>query len=99
MKESREKLYEAVSATDGLAAERTFLAAERTLLAYLRAALTMFLVGVTGVRLLLDPVLITVAYLLAGASLLVFAFGVARYKRSEGAVRRVMRRLMDMSRR
>lgn len=94
MREPRESLYEAVSATDGLAAERTFLAAERTLLSYLRTALTMFLAGVTGARLLDDAVLTTVGYLLAGVSMLVLAFGIMRYRRAEDAARRVMRRLI-----
>jgi putative membrane protein len=92
MRESRETLYRAVPVTDGLAAERTFLAAERTLLAYLRTALAMSVAGLTGARLLDDPVLRLVSVALAAASLVVLAFGIVRHRRSDRVTRQLLRR-------
>lgn len=93
MADLRETLFDVASVTDGLAAERTFLAAERTLLAYLRTAFGMFLVGVTGARLLEDSLLVGVGYTLAVSSLLVVAFGLRRFRRSKRATARILGRL------
>lgn len=91
MRERREKLYERVPVTDALAAERTFLASERTLLAYMRTSLAMLVAGVSGAHFLDEELLVTVGYLLAITSVLVFALGLLRYRRSERATRRVLR--------
>lgn len=92
MRDSREALYRAVPVTDGLAAERTFLAAERTLLAYLRTALAMAVTGVTGARLLDDPMLRVVSVSLAVTSLVVIAFGIVRHRRSDRITRQLLQR-------
>lgn len=86
-------MYERVPATDGLAAERTFLAAERTLLAYVRTAFALFLVGVTGARLVDDLLLASIGYVLAFMSPLAFGMGVLRFRRSARATRRLLTRV------
>lgn len=93
MRKTRQALYDDVPVTDGLAAERTFLAAERTLLAYVRTAFALFLAGVTGARLLEDPLLVRIGYVLAGTSLLVLVLGLSRFRSSARATRRLLARL------
>jgi putative membrane protein len=88
-------LYATVEVRDGLAAERTLLAAERTFLAYFRTALAMLVAGITGVRLILEPVLIVVSYVLAGSGLFVLSLGVVRLVLSRRATRRMLVRLIE----
>ena len=88
-------LYAKLGVRDGLAAERTALAAERTFLAYFRTALAMLVAGVTGVRLIEEPVLIRVSYLLAASGVLVLNLGVVRLLHSRRTMRRMLLRLID----
>lgn len=88
-------LYPRVGVTDALAAERTFLAAERTFLAYVRTALAMFVAGLSGARLLDDPLLIRCGYALVALSLPVFSLGLWRLRRSNRSTRDALTRATE----
>jgi len=89
---SIDALYEEASATDALAAERTFLAAERTLLAWLRSGFAMFVTGVTATKLFDDPGIVGTGVVLAVGSAAALATGVVRYRTSRSRTLRVLRR-------
>lgn len=73
---------------DRLALDRTDLANERTLLAYLRTALMSLISGVTLIKLFADsPATVVFGYLLLPLSLLVGAWGVARFLRMRRRIR------------
>lgn len=90
-------LYAKLGVRDGLAAERTLLAAERTFLAYFRTALAMLVAGISGVRLLTEPVLIVVSYTLATCGLLVLILGLFRFVRTRQVTRQMLLRLLEES--
>ncbi len=93
IKRTRERWYDRVPVTDGLAAERTFLAAERTLLAYIRTAFALFLAGFTGARLLDDRLLVVIGYTLAVLSPVALGMGILRFRLSARATRRLLARV------
>lgn len=85
--------YTNIPVTDALAAERTQLAAERTFLAYVRSSFAFFVAGVSGAQLLDSAWLVAIAYVLAGSSALVLAFGIYRLQVSRGVVRDLVTRI------
>ncbi|MCA9534892.1 MAG: DUF202 domain-containing protein [Myxococcales bacterium] len=85
--------YLNIPVTDALAAERTQLAAERTFLAYVRSAFAFFVAGVSGSQLLDAAWLVAIAYVLAGSSILVLAFGFHRLHASRTVVRDLVARI------
>jgi uncharacterized membrane protein YidH (DUF202 family) len=87
-----ESLYAAASATDALAAERTFLASERTLLAWLRSAFAMFVTGVTATQVFQASGLVGLGAGLATCSLAVFLTGIVRFRRSNARTLQVLHR-------
>lgn len=88
-----ESLYDHVPCRDALAGERTVLAAERTFLAYVRTAFAMFITGVTGSQLLNQFVLVMLGHVLTALSLVVFFFGILRFRRSRATVRKTLGRM------
>lgn len=91
-------LYEEASATDALAAERTFLAAERTLLAWLRSGFAMFVAGVTATKVFDDPAIVLTGGVLTVSSVAALATGVVRYRTSRFRTLRVLRRSASVRR-
>ncbi len=75
-------LYDRVPVRDGLAGERTVLSAERTFLAYVRTSFAMFIAGLTGAHLLQSTLIRVSAYAITVMSVVVFAVGIWRFKKS-----------------
>jgi putative membrane protein len=79
---------------DELAIDRTILANERTVLAYCRSALTLVIAGVTFVHFVEAGTLRYLGMLFVPFGLAIGAFGVARYRRMDSAIR-VVRQSLD----
>ena len=76
-----------LSIPDRLALMRTGLANERTLLAYVRTAVTFAAGGIGLARLVTDPTIIRVGWVLVPLGVAVLLVGIVRYRR--------MRRLLQ----
>ncbi|MEW5796671.1 MAG: DUF202 domain-containing protein [Candidatus Zixiibacteriota bacterium] len=66
---------------DYLATDRTKLANQSTFLAYIRAALTLFVAGVTFVKFFDSPVIETIGWVFVPVGLATFVIGFLRYNR------------------
>lgn len=75
--------------SDRLAIARTELANERTLLAYARTALALAAGGIGLVELFETPVLVALGWVLMPLAAMVLLFGVARFRRARGTLRRM----------
>ena len=79
---------------DVLATDRTILANERTFLAYLKTAITMFIGGVTLIKLFpAEPFLYTAGELVVPLSLGIIIFGYFRFAKKHETLSRVIARL------
>jgi putative membrane protein len=76
-----------MSLSDRLAVSRTDLANERTLLAYVRTALALAAGGIGLVQIFSAPLIVALGWALMPAGALVFLLGVARFRRTQRALR------------
>jgi len=74
---------------DTLAIERTELSNERTFYACIRTGLTLFVVGITMLKLLEDPFFKQIAWLFIAASFVFIFIGFFHYLSNEKAIKRV----------
>lgn len=76
---------------DHLAIDRTILANERTFLSYARAALTLFVAGVTFLQFFESAWLSIVGWAFVPAGAATFVAGLVRYRSMKSAIERVDR--------
>jgi putative membrane protein len=71
---------------DHLAIDRTALANERTFLAYIRTALTLLVVGASFIKFFDSLALEVVGWAFMPVGVVVFAYGVRRYRRVQALI-------------